>query len=301
MTSQVVGLKRDEFLSDEGRHQRRLPESTVGHCPSRLALLLGRAGCSLLVVRRALRVRKRAQPVCLESWGANFRLIQSDDLALDKPQNTEYFTMQSKAMTDLQKALGDISSIKRQVARSTEFRGYGSATMAGTAGFALLAALAQGAWVREPAKHISEYLTIWIWTALVSAALIGLQMQTRSRRMHSGLADEMIRIAVEQFLPAACVGALITVVLVRYVADAAWMLPGLWQIIFSLGVFSSCRFLPRQMAIPGVWYLITGLICTSLGNSRALSPWAMGIAFGLGQLLVAAVLFFNAQEGRGEI
>jgi hypothetical protein len=204
-------------------------------------------------------------------------------------------------MTDLQKALGDISDIRRQVARSTEFRGYGPATLAGTAGFALLASLAQAAWVREPARHLSAYLGIWIWTALVSAALIAIQMQTRSRRIHSGLADEMIRMAVEQFLPAACTGALITVVLVRYVPDAGWMLPGLWQVIFSLGVFSSCRFLPRQMAIAGVWYLITGLICISLANSRALSPWAMGIPFGLGQLLVAAVLYFNAQEGKSEV
>ena len=34
-------------------------------------------------------------------------------------------------------------------------------------------------------------------------------------------------------------GALITFVLVRSVPSATWMLPGLWQIIFSLGVFSS--------------------------------------------------------------
>ena len=88
---------------------------------------------------------------------------------------------------------------------------------------------------------------IWISTAVVSAALIGMQMYTRTRRMHSGMADEMIRMAVEQFLPSAGAGALITLVLVRYVPAALWMLPGLWQIIFSLGVFSSCRFLPRPM------------------------------------------------------
>jgi len=29
------------------------------------------------------------------------------------------------------------------------------------------------------------------------------------------------------------------------------MLPGLWQIVFSLGVFSSCRFLPRPMLAAG--------------------------------------------------
>jgi hypothetical protein len=35
-------------------------------------------------------------------------------------------------MNDLNKALGDISSIRRQVAHATEFRGYGPATLVGT-------------------------------------------------------------------------------------------------------------------------------------------------------------------------
>ena len=35
-------------------------------------------------------------------------------------------------MNDLNKALGDISSIHRQIARSTEFLGYSQATLAAT-------------------------------------------------------------------------------------------------------------------------------------------------------------------------
>ena len=200
-------------------------------------------------------------------------------------------------MNDLNKALVDISSMRRQMARSTEFRGYGPATLAGTAGFAVLAATAQSFWVRDPANQIGTYLGIWIWTAAVSAALIGIQMHTRSRRIHSGLADEMIRTAVEQFLPSAIAGALLTIVLVRWVPHALWMVPGMWQIIFSLGVFSSCRFLPRPMIAAGAWYLLTGLVCIALGDTRALSPWAMGIPYGVGQLLVATILLLNSKDG----
>jgi hypothetical protein len=200
-------------------------------------------------------------------------------------------------MNDLNKALVDISSMRRQIARSTEFRGYGPATLAGTAGFAVLAATAQSCWVRDPANQIGTYLGIWIWTAAVSAALIGIQMHTRSRRIHSGLADEMIRTAVEQFLPSAIAGALLTIVLVRWVPHALWMVPGMWQIIFSLGVFSSCRFLPRPMIAAGAWYLLTGLACIALGDTRALSPWAMGISYGVGQLLVATILLLNSKDG----
>jgi hypothetical protein len=171
-------------------------------------------------------------------------------------------------------------------------------TLATTGFFALAAAALQAHWLPDPASHMAGYLTLWVWTAVISAALIWRQMQTRTRRIHSGLADEMIRMANEQFLPSVAAGALLTVVVARYVSHALWILPGMWQVIFSLGVFSSCRFLPRPMVAAGVWYLATGLFCIGLGDSRALTPWAMAIPYGAGQLLIAGILFFRKQDQR---
>ena len=204
-------------------------------------------------------------------------------------------------MNDLNKALGDISSIRRQMAYATEFRGYGPATLACTGFLAVAAAAAQAFWVPDPANHIAAYLSVWIWTAALSAAVIAIEMYARTRRIHSGLADEMIRMAVEQFLPSVGVGGLLTLVLVRFDAGAVWMLPGLWQVIFSLGVFSSCRFLPRAVGAVGIWYLLTGLTSLALADTRALSPWSMGIPYGIGQMLVATILLFNAKEDKDEI
>jgi hypothetical protein len=203
-------------------------------------------------------------------------------------------------MNDLNKALGDIGSIRRQVAQSTEFRGYGPATLASTGVLALAAAGAQALWLPDPANHIAAYLSIWIGTAVLSSGWIATQMYARTRRIHSAMADEMIGLAVEQFLPSLGAGALITLVLVRYVPSALWMLPAMWQIVFALGVFSSCRFLPRSVSAAGAWYLLTGLACLALADNRALSPWAMGIPYGAGQLLVAAILLVAAREGRDE-
>ena len=203
-------------------------------------------------------------------------------------------------MDDLNRALGDISSIRQQMARSTEFRGYGPATLSATGIFAIAAAAAQARWLPDPPNHITSYLSIWIVTGLVSAVLIGVQTVTRAHRMHSGIANEMIYMAVEQFLPAAGAGALLTLVIVQSASSAMWMLPGLWQIIFSLGVFSSCRFLPRAMVAAGMWYLLAGLGCIAFGDSRAFSPWTMGVSFGAGQFLAAGILFVSASEGSHE-
>jgi hypothetical protein len=199
-------------------------------------------------------------------------------------------------MNDLNRALGDISNIRRQMARSTEFHGYGPATLASTGVLAVVAAGAQALWLPDAATHMRAYLGVWFGTALLSAAVIAVQTLNRARRIHSGMADEMIRMAVEQFLPSAGAGVLVTVVLLQYVPGTAWMLPGLWQVIFSLGVFASCRFLPRPVAAAGAWYLLTGLFCLSLGDARALSPWAMGVPYAVGQLLVAGILLVTSTE-----
>jgi hypothetical protein len=206
-------------------------------------------------------------------------------------------------MRDLEKALADISEIRSQMARGTEFRGYGPVTLAATGGLALLAAAGQALWLPRAANHVGLYIALWGMTAAVSVTFIGLDMILRSWRIHSGLAQEMIWSAVEQFLPAGVAGGLITAVLLQYAPESLWMLPGLWQIVFSLGVFACCRFLPRAIFAVGIWYLIAGLACLVFAQGEhAFSPWAMGLPYGVGQLLVAAILQrYAAGEADGRI
>jgi hypothetical protein len=201
-------------------------------------------------------------------------------------------------MKELQQALAEIHSIRSHVARGTEFRGYGPASVAASGVLALLVATFQSQWMTKHANGgLSIWLEVWAGTAAVSLLLSSLETFTRARRVHRGFAREMVQSAVEQFLPALVVGSLLTVVLLRAAPQECWMLPGLWQLIFSLGVFASCRFLPRQMFAVGVWYLAAGLFCLAAGGAtRTLSPWLMGIPFGAGQLMIAAVLQFGYGE-----
>jgi hypothetical protein len=215
-------------------------------------------------------------------------------IGLHQPCNRMYFALQrnlASPMSNLDRALAEISAIRGQMARASEFRGYGPRTFAITGLMALMAALAQAVWLKRPAADVPAYLTLWIGTAVASAAIIGFEMITRSRRIHSDLADEMIRTSVAQFLPAGAAGVLITAVVSCFAPRDLPMLPGLWQIIFALGVFASCRFLPRTLAAVGVWYLGTGLASLALSDGPwAFSPWIMGLAFGVGQMLVAVLL-----------
>jgi len=194
-------------------------------------------------------------------------------------------------MTELRQALAEIRAIRTQVARGTQFRGYGPRSIAASGVLAFVVAAIQAHWFGGSQHDVTHFLEIWVTTAAISVFLSAWETVTRARRLHDGFAKEMTHAAVEQFLPAIVAGILLTVVLVRAAPQLSWMLPGLWELMFSLGVFASCRFLPRPMFAVGLWYLAAGLACLAIESvQQTLSPWSMGIPFGVGQLLVAFVL-----------
>ena len=194
-------------------------------------------------------------------------------------------------MNDLERALTDIRTVRNQIARGTQFRGYGPIAFAATGFLAIVAACAQSQWIDDPAKNLTAYVGLWAAAAVLSVLVIGIDVITRSRRLHSGLADEMIQSAIEQLLPSLLAGALLTFVILNFALKSAWMLPGLWQIVLSLGVFASCRSLPAPLVAVGVWYLGAGLVCLAVASgAHAFSPWAMGVPFAIGQLLAAGLI-----------
>jgi hypothetical protein len=204
-------------------------------------------------------------------------------------------------MRDLDKALADILAIRSQIAAGTAFRGYGPATVAATAGVALITAILQFLWLDDPTGSPLTFLAGWTVAAVVSGVLIFIEMQARSRRHHSGLADAMIQQAVEQFLPAGVAGVLLAIMLWKFAPEALWMLPGFWQVLVSLGVFASVRSLPRSIALGGAWYFVAGFaVLLHASQTHALSPWTMGLPFVVGQLLMAALLYFASGESDAE-
>lgn len=192
---------------------------------------------------------------------------------------------------DLGQALTDIRAMRSQMARDTIFRGYGPATFALTGLLAAAAAWIQSRIIPSPDQNVIAYLALWTGTAAVAATAIGIEVVFRTRRIHHGLADEMIGAAAGQLLPSIGAGTLLTIVLWRFAPESVWMLPGLWQIVLSLGIFASCRALPPALNAVGFWYLATGLACLAFaGGQHALSPWAMGAPFGIGELLAALLI-----------
>lgn len=203
-------------------------------------------------------------------------------------------------MPDVREALSEIRSIRGHMARYTEFRGYGPLTLAATGVLALVIASLQKLWAVDLELEPARFLAMWIGAAAVALTAIGIETFARARRIHSSLAMQMLHAALEQFLPAIVAGILLTAVVARAAPQSLWMLPGLWQMLFSLGVFASCRFLPRATFWVGVWYLATAMACLAIGPHAAASPWEMGIPFGVGHFIVAGVLQFGYRRNNEE-
>jgi hypothetical protein len=209
--------------------------------------------------------------------------------------------MQASDTREIRQALAQISAIRTQVARETQFRGYGPRSTAATGMLALVVASGQSLWLKPYDNDARVFLLVWVTTAAAAASLAVWEAVNRTRWAHSGFARQMLHAALEQFLPAVVVGLMLTVVVMRAAPQMQWMLPGLWEIAFSLGVLASCRALPRPMFAVGVWYLAAGLACLAIESGpHELTPWTMGIPFGVGQLLVAAVLKFGDADALEE-
>jgi hypothetical protein len=200
----------------------------------------------------------------------------------------------------LDEALRQISDIRQQMARSEVFRGYRSATVGCSGVFALLAAVGQPYLVASPGNDLQGYLLLWIGVAFVSCMVAGIEMWWRARASESGgaaLARQMMLLAVEQFVPSLVIGALLTLCIYQSAPQVAWMLPGLWSLVFSLGIFASYRLLPREVFWVGLYYAACGVGCLLWGQGdSAFSPWLMGVSFGGGQLLGAAILYWTLER-----
>ena len=194
-------------------------------------------------------------------------------------------------------AFDQIALIRQQVARAEMFRGY----RAGTTAFSGVVAIAASHFTArmEAARACTDeqYLMIWCGAAVLCLAVLAIDIGWRQRREPSALQRDLTMSAIEHLLPALAAGLLLTFVLFRFAEETVWMLPGLWMMLFGLGIHASRRLLPRFSGLIAGHYLASGLFVLSLREWAAFNPWTMGAVFGLGQLMAAGLL--RLQEGRG--
>jgi hypothetical protein len=207
---------------------------------------------------------------------------------------------------DLHEALTQISEIRQQVARTETFRGYRAAPVAFSGLVAWIAAFYQSSsmqspTMQSPAGELQGYLGLWVGAALLSMVVTGLYMFVHCWQSRLALTRSNTALALGQFVPSVVAGGLLTSVLFYHAPECLWMLPGLWSVLFSLGIFASYRLLPKATFWVGVHYMASAVFCLILGHGDyAFSPWAMALPFGVGQFLAAGILYWTLERPHGE-
>lgn len=198
---------------------------------------------------------------------------------------------------ELQEALNQIAEIRHQVARGELFRGYRAIPVVFSGILAFITAGVQAIGLPESPRDVGTFLTLWLGCATISVGVVAFEMILRMRRTSSRLENERVLLAIGQFLPPLVAGGLIMLIVLRFAPESVWMLPGLWAILFGLGIFASWRFLPHAIIWVAAYYLAAGLIVLGFGQGEsALAPWTMAVPFGFGQLFTAAALYWALER-----
>ena len=198
---------------------------------------------------------------------------------------------------DLRDALAQIAEIRAHIAQNETFRGYRSATVAASGLLALLGAAIQTLWIPDPQQQFTAYLKLWIVVAAASFLIFAAEIAWRSYLHAAPQARQLTLLAVQQFAPCLVAGGLLTYAIVGYAPASVALLPGLWAVVLSLGIFASCRLLPPATIWIAGYYLLGGTAALVFARGESsLSPWAMAGTFGAGQLLAATVLFLTLER-----
>lgn len=201
---------------------------------------------------------------------------------------------------DLDRAVTQIDSIWQQLGHVQTFRGYRYTTVAATGVVGLFAALVQAIWLPEPVRQVDAYLILWVGVATACSVLVSIELLVRYRQS-SRLERAVTRRAAEQFAPCLILGAALTWAVSEVAAEAVWMLPGLWSLLFALGIFASARLINPALNCVAAYYAVAGIGCLFFAREAyACSPWAMVIPFGLGQLAMSLVLYRFVEQSHGE-
>ena len=194
----------------------------------------------------------------------------------------------------LRNALDQLDQIHDQITRSEVYRGFHVPSVALIGILAFIAAAAQQ--FIPVAATPKGFVVYWV----VIAGLCGLIGTATAVHLYStredAFARRRTRRVLAQFSPCILAGATITIA-VAHMPEFVALLPGLWGMIFGLGMISARPFLPPGIGLIGLSYVTAGagLLLKATPKDDP-SGWAVGFVFGLGHLFTAVVLWREKEE-----
>jgi hypothetical protein len=190
-------------------------------------------------------------------------------------------------------ALGQIAQIHDHLARAEVYRGFHPLGVALSGAVGLAAAVLQP-WLVSPDDPIA-FVRFWLVVAAVGGVAGVSPALNAYLRREDEFARRRTRRVIGQFAPCVAAGLAVTPALAR--TGFVPYLPGLWAVLFALGVFAARPYLPHATGWVGLFYLAAGAaLLAAAPDDPARAGWAVGAVFGAGQLATAGVLHRNRER-----
>jgi len=199
----------------------------------------------------------------------------------------------------IHRALSQIAEIHRHLTKTEVYRGCRSFPVALTGVFALLGGFLMP-WV-VPSQSPAAFALFWCAIAVVSFGFVMAEVARDYFRRTEETLRRTTRKVCEQFVPCIAAGTAVTAAILASDGGYVPLLPGMWAIIYSLGLFSARPYLPRAIGWVALFYLLSGVVLL-LWKSTGTGPMALRMAgtFGPGQLLAALVLYWDLERKTDE-
>ena len=203
---------------------------------------------------------------------------------------------------NIHRALSEVAEIRAQLDRTASYQGFRSLATGFSALLVIIGGILESTFVADPQMQIDPYLAIWLGVAVASSMLAGSEMIIRgivSRKLQVWVTHRKL---VANLLPSLIVGSVLTLVIGEHALESIsggmiWSLPGVWAMLFGLGVFSCRHDLPRSTGWVAAYYLFAGIICLLINSqTHVVAPWQMVMLFGVGQAALGFVLYWNVER-----
>jgi predicted ABC-type sugar transport system permease subunit len=195
---------------------------------------------------------------------------------------------------NVRNALEQLDRIHEQLTKSEVYRGFRVPTVVL---IGVLAFVAAGVQQFVPDAGTANGFAIF-WVTI--AGICGLLGTASAVHLYAVREDDFARRrtrrVLAQFSPCILTGAIVTIAVSRAPEYAAF-LPGMWGMIFGLGIIAARPHLSPGIGFVGFWYIIAGaaFLLRAVPKEDP-SGWAVGFEFGVGHLLAALVLWRDVEE-----